>query len=809
VKEKELRLALVCYGGISLAVYMHGITKEVLKVARASRLFHSNPDRTQREQARFEDLEGKIPDEVDSEAVYFELLKVIGETLDLRVVVDSIAGASAGGINGVILARALAHDLSIDHMRSAWIDEADVVRLTAPSHLARPWSKFILHPVLWVAYRLPQFGFGKDREIRTKLSIFLRSRWFKPPFDGQHFLGLLFDAMKAMRKAGRYAMHGSLLPVGHALDLSVTLTDFFGYSRPIAINSPPVIQEREHSHLLRFRYTRWDDGTEISDFDDDNIAALAFAARATSSFPGAFPPAQLKDLDAFLKERGEEWPMRAQFLATNFFDYANLDQAPFRTSFLDGSVVDNKPFAPVVEAIRNKPAYRNVDRRIVYIDPDPEPPPPPPGGEKPGFVGTLKAALSDIPRNEPVYDDLAWVSRFNQNIKRMRGVLDAARPEIVRLVSIVTREEPITADFESTIRRWRDAANGVAAREAHYAYQVYARLKMAELVETLGRQLKLVCSIDATSPLTSAVPPALAQWLEREGARLPDGAIPLAVGREPGEKRPGWIRFLGAYDIDFRRRRLSFLIRGLNRLYGQLDAPGLAGVTSEQLDLLKAQFYKPLHQLRRYSSGDVEGMPMATALRQIVEGADPKSFPIDQVMQRLAEGLNLPAVDAYIDGVLAEVVRNNWSAALHRELIVHYVGFAFWDVLTFPIAEWRDIEEHEEVRVDRISPEDAVSLSGEGATVLQGIAFGHFGGFFSRPHRENDYLWGRLHGAERLIDIICDAARRERASGAIDVAAVKRAAFRAILATEKKYLTSIGGDIDALADKADRLMPKG
>ena len=29
MREKELRLALVCYGGVSLAIYMHGITKEV------------------------------------------------------------------------------------------------------------------------------------------------------------------------------------------------------------------------------------------------------------------------------------------------------------------------------------------------------------------------------------------------------------------------------------------------------------------------------------------------------------------------------------------------------------------------------------------------------------------------------------------------------------------------------------------------------------------------------------------------------------------------------------------------------------
>jgi hypothetical protein len=40
MKERELRLALVCYGGISLAVYMHGITKEIWRLARASRGFH-------------------------------------------------------------------------------------------------------------------------------------------------------------------------------------------------------------------------------------------------------------------------------------------------------------------------------------------------------------------------------------------------------------------------------------------------------------------------------------------------------------------------------------------------------------------------------------------------------------------------------------------------------------------------------------------------------------------------------------------------------------------------------------------------
>ena len=36
MREKELRLALVCYGGTSVAVCMHGVSKEILKRARAS-----------------------------------------------------------------------------------------------------------------------------------------------------------------------------------------------------------------------------------------------------------------------------------------------------------------------------------------------------------------------------------------------------------------------------------------------------------------------------------------------------------------------------------------------------------------------------------------------------------------------------------------------------------------------------------------------------------------------------------------------------------------------------------------------------
>ena len=38
----ELRLALVCYGGVSLAIYMHGVTKEIQKLVAASKAYEQD-----------------------------------------------------------------------------------------------------------------------------------------------------------------------------------------------------------------------------------------------------------------------------------------------------------------------------------------------------------------------------------------------------------------------------------------------------------------------------------------------------------------------------------------------------------------------------------------------------------------------------------------------------------------------------------------------------------------------------------------------------------------------------------------------
>ena len=61
---RELRLALVCYGGVSLAIYMHGITKELEKLTRASAQLVADPEQNpfrpdQSEHAYFDALQAE------------------------------------------------------------------------------------------------------------------------------------------------------------------------------------------------------------------------------------------------------------------------------------------------------------------------------------------------------------------------------------------------------------------------------------------------------------------------------------------------------------------------------------------------------------------------------------------------------------------------------------------------------------------------------------------------------------------------------------------------------------------------------
>lgn len=97
--------------------------------------------------------------------------------------------------------------------------------------------------------------------------------------------------------------------------------------------------------------------------------------------------------------------------------------------------------------------------------------------------------------------------------------------------------------------------------------------------------------------------------------------------------------------------------------------------------------------------------------------------------------------------------------------------------------------EFEPAKVDRISPEDCNTIRAGGANaVLRGTEFYNFGAFFSRAYRENDYLWGRLHGVERMIDLIASTMPKGMELDPADMTRSKIEAFHAVLDEEEHRL---------------------
>lgn len=834
LKEKELRFALVCYGGVSLAVYMHGITKEILKLVRASRDFHTYTNRAAPGVVPadvYADVAQPRRDPADTEGVYFDLLRRIGAKLDLRIVVDIIAGASAGGINGVILARALAHDLDIDPLRAFWLTHSDVADLM-PAHVkAGPWRKWYFRPFVWMFLWKFRDDLGENRELKQKLSMFLRSRWFKPPFDGDHLTRVLFDGFAAM---GDPAEKGSsLVPAGLQLDLFVTVTDFRGYVTDTPIHNPPVIRDREHRQVLRYSYRHWPRGRETTAFDRDSLPALVFGARATSSFPGAFPPMQLREIDRLVAERNLAWNGRVDFLYRNFRPYFMARLNPADAAFIDGSVLNNKPFAQAIESIRGRPAYRHVDRRLLYVDPHPETTKDRSAMGVPGFFTTLKGALSDIPRNEPIHDDLAWVNTYNAEVRRLQMVVEGARSHISAIAEAIAGDALSAAVSGARIGAFREQANSRARAETGFAYEGYLRLKLTAVMEDVAAVVAAICGFGRDTTEAARIATVIERWAALTGVfPSPQALSAPAAADDP----PPWVKFLLRFDVRYRQRRIRFVVRAVNQLYSRLSDPALRGLSTGRLDYVKAGLYDALALLqpmtaRAAPADGTTGLSHATAeavkgvVRDIVKAmdADPllavNSTAVAQQFEArigatfalLADELALEEDNARTDALLATLVHGAGDvpplpAAAARELLEHYIGFAVWDVLTFSITNWRDLDEFDEIRVDRLSPDDAQTLRrGDASATLKGIQFHHFGAFFCLAYRQNDYLWGRLHAAERLIDIVLDAAKLEGAGEEIDALALKTAAFEAILRAEATQLSECGDLISALSADVAKL----
>jgi patatin-related protein len=795
VHTRELRLALVLYGGVSLAIYMHGITKEIHKLVKASTALEAFPEKGN-------------PFPSGTERVYYDLLdRIARNKVDcstngarIRVVVDVISGTSAGGINGVFLAKALSRNRSLESLKELWFEKGDIKQLLK----GWTWAPIGLR-VAWMA--------------RRPLHL-------DPPLRGAEMCQWLHQALAAMEKE-KDDLDGcsSLMPDRHELQLFVPITDFTGYGREVPLYDPRFFSDRSHRHVMAFRHPT--DPGAVNGLGPGADHWLAFAARATSSFPGAFPPVSFEDYEqavgghpGLAAQAGELFPL---------YDGARGD--PARTWFIDGGVLDNAPFDSSVEALSGKPAGSEVDRRLIFIQPDP--------GQKeaarrekpPGLLGTVFSGYAAIPRKEPILDEIVRLGKRNEAVLRIRDVIED------RFESIALQVDGLLAELGAAgvvsgeasgeqLDELRKQIEGKALEGAGFGAATYLRQRVRSMIDNYSAALSDLLELPPQSAKASFVLTALRRWAAGDDL-LAQKADVAAQGKQ--------LTFLATLDLEYHRRRVRFLIAALSWLYDKAGKEGFPDRAT--LDEGKARLYRRMEEIDAVARELARDPKVAQLVAAVfsepelgrtnpedeweVEGfvqahEDDLGALRDEVSRHVTKAL--PAIEAHLYADF------RWFHDLCREdlreaLVTRYLGFPFWDVLVFPLQALTGVGERDHVEVYRMSPKDVKLLP---PFKLSGMSIAHFGAFFTAPGRQNDYLLGRLHAAERLIKVLMDV-RPEPSTIATGgpsgrpprvapetLARECVGAFRAILAEEGQTLEKVPDllrDVKQAVEKLDREGP--
>ena len=800
---KELRLGLVCYGGVSLAIYMHGMTKEIQRAVRASVL----------------EERGQLSEEgAASELAYRELLGALSDERNVhtRIVVDAIAGSSAGGINGIFLAKALAHDASQDGLRDLWFEHGDLEKIIRRPKGIRRWLAEGFE-------ELVDLG-GEDdvpsEDARERLLVAALRIRDESLLDGDQMVGWVYEALAAMDRDGdaRVSEPTSLMPPLHPLELAVTVTDHWGYARHLPIADPPVVAEGQHRHLLQFRYR----SDQHDDFSARENGALTLAARATSSLPVGFDPVHV----GTFPEKLPPGATTSGDIERFFRAYTLADAKPGWAHLVDGGVLDNKPFGPVLRAIRERHAANEVDRYLVFLEPDPkaldepkkERPAPKP-------IPALLGALTGLPRTEPILDELHDVLVRNERVRAVRDTIEASWAPIERRVLTLAPdlEDAPTDPADPKLQRWSEEIHKAARSLGELAYPMYVRLKISSAIDSFASGASLVCDYTDESNQAFLVRGIVRDWARKQGL--------FEHENSPTEEQ---LEFVRAFDLEYAKRRLHFVIAGVSWLYRDVGKEGHP--SRQEVDAVKKRLYEAVAKLEWLSSGrgfasEVLGGVRACfgeeRLREYLgrHRFDTKAFleshgeeldDLNEALRRFlaAERQNFTA-DLYRDLI---ALTGRWQKTEHtkkirRDLLVRYLGFPIWDAMLYPLQALSELGERDAVRVARLSPSDSKLLRPvRGENKVLGAMLGHAYAFFSRRARENDYLWGRLDAAERVVRLLLTETRVEEGRETIvggdshpDYRRWCKRVFLAVLTEDAKHLPTVQEDVAALRRQVEAL----
>jgi patatin-related protein len=738
----ETRIGLVMYGGVSLAVYENGVSQEMFRA-------------------------------VHGEGVY-DLVRSLRGT---NIVVDVISGTSAGGINGVLLAFALANGGEFAPSAELWRKHGDIMSLLRAVN--DPSTVSVLN---------------SEGEFHTQLVRGLRS--------------LL------PRETGR--QRPLRCP---EIDLYVTGTNVRGAISTTCddLGHPVDVKDHRAVFKLSFRDGRknefgWDD--HLPDVQmADRIEALATLSRITSCFPVAFAPVMVNPV--FTPPQRDD-ARQVDFLLTR---WGKLSEP---CAFLDGGVLDNKPFSYTIDGVFSRVADGPVDRIMFYVEPNPERYPANAQAApvmQPNVLEAAIDALITVPGYESIGADLRSIAERNTRLshyQEVRSALDYldAPPDNHHLTLASLQER------DSTRMR------------------MYS---LSRLVQLRTRAVEVILQRDpGVSPRTKHV--------DHHAARI----LAESFNEWDGEGAAT----LDEFDVYFRTRRTNHLIYAVRELLFGARAASLGDREANYRELLwrlneLSQMQEVVHAAMEQTAErfefdldplrNVEHAAAAIAteywakLQNLLRGVlayEPQNFPLEQLLEAPGKDpkvcaerraafyrtLKAQARALPVRGPLPErppsrnllheldrleqALVERYTPERERDPIyVEFARFLWTDANLFPIEQSSDIVAKDVLKTVRISPLDAQRGYGIGKSVadkLCGDMLGHFAGFLKRSWRSNDIMWGRLDALSQMLECLLPAAKL------IDAPAQ---ALRD-LDLERTFPTAAQEDLKRLATRVEELATK-
>jgi len=436
---------------------------------------------------------------------------------------------------------------------------------------------------------------------------------------------------------------------------------------------------------------------------------LAAAARTSASFPIAFDP----------------WRVAGEARV--------LAGLPNPTYGVDGGLLDNAPIRDALDLIPTRPAASMVRRYFCYVNGDPAVAEERTIGPAP-TLPQVAGYVINLPRTAPLVDHLYAIRAAIERPARAEQVQEQLLAmDLDRLVEVAGVLFPSYAD-----RRTLESLEELLPEPRDVR-------AMYELLEETGGELPWIPR--------SFAPGSEARW--EWGLRPAQRILYLLLDLlRPAVRQAG--------DKGTRTALLSTRI-AIDEELARLDEA--RDEVTQSATATDPAAFDPDSPAELVNEAASEATEQATRARQAVETAA-KAFA--SCLRNHSE-LFPPETEATLFG------QGNPSEGalklddfLRRMLSVEVVRRAF--------ATEADVESAAKLRFVQLTPEAPSPIftrdplnqrrPGSAAEKLTGVGLGHFAGFYRRSWRANDFMWGRLDAAVRIVDLLLDSPTADVGVGA-------------------------------------------